>query len=145
MPIKAISVNSSYHANKAHGMTRDAKDWCHSVFWNLSLPGNREALKELREGFNPTKNGYAVDITFGAPREIMFTKAGTLSSRSYDIDNQIKHLIDCIFQPKYFGTNVPYECENLNIDDKHMVRISAQKVAGTGYFIEVTIGYCALP
>lgn len=145
LPLKTVSVNSTHFANKSHGLRPEAKEWLYAVFYNLSLPGAKEALADLRAAFDPAVHGYSVDIRVGAPKDVLYNKAGGLSSRMHDLSNIEKPLIDALFLPKFFGTNVPYECENLNVDDKYLVRLSSEKVVASNFYLEITIGLIALP
>ncbi len=109
LPIKGLSINSTYYGDKRHGMTPEAKDWFNTVLHVLSRPENRAALEKLRNEFKPSKNAYAFQIKAYIPKEIYYTKDGKLSRRAFDISNFEKALLDVFCLDKYAG--------NLQTDD----------------------------
>lgn len=136
---KPFSTNSFYTGN-GRFKTTAAKEWSASILFALNNPDILSKLKELREHFNPKKHSYQIEFTFYYPKSIFFNKSGELSHKSFDITNCEKHLQDLLFSSKVFGTNSPYECENLNIDDKFVTDLVSRKRPGVDYKIEVSIG-----
>lgn len=122
-------------------MKPEAKEWFANVFYGLSNPEIAQMLKELREAFDKRINGFSVRLLWHIPADILYTKAGDLSSRAMDLSNVEKSIIDAIFLPRNFGTNVPYQCENLNIDDRYLRRLFSEKKASVDgqYRLDVTI------
>ena len=114
-------------------------DWSAQIFHALSSEKNLEAFTDLREFFNPETHGYAVDLKFYYPRDILFTKKGSLSARAHDLSNIEKPLIDLIFLPSYFNKSVPYGCKNLNIDDKFIYELSSKKLPSNEHKIEIEL------
>jgi hypothetical protein len=139
--IGPLSVNKTYYGDKRHGMVPEAKEWFANVFYGLSNPEIALKLKSIRDEFDKRVHGIAVRLLWHIPADILYTKAGDLSSRAIDISNGEKSIVDAIFLPRNFGTNVPYQCENLNIDDRYLRRLYSEIVASKDgkYRLDVTI------
>lgn len=145
VPVHPISINSTYHSDKRHGMTRDAREWFANVFYQLSQPGPAAELARIRNNFDKSKHGVSVQLLWKVPASVLYTKAGDLSSRSIDLSNCEKSIIDALFLPKNFGTNVPYQCENLNIDDRYLRRLFSEKVASSDEAYELKVVLKLIP
>ena len=138
LPIKALSINAMYCKNRSW-KTSEYNDWSAAVFHKLDTEENLQALQELREFFDSSKHGYAVNLKFYYPKEILFTKKGSLSARAHDLSNIEKPIIDLIFLPCYFDKSSPYGCKNLNIDDKFIYELSSKKLAAEEHRIEIEL------
>ena len=139
LPIWPQSINDMYYSNKRHGLTAKAREWLGNTLY--SLHQNRDKLALIRESFDAKKQGIAVYLIWKIPKDILYTKSGELSSRSIDITNAEKSLVDAIFLPKFYGANVPYQCENLNLDDRYLRRLFSEKQVAVGqdYSVDVTL------
>jgi hypothetical protein len=126
LPVKAISVNSMYYGNRLHGKTAEAQDWSHEVLFHLSK--YKRELKNFRDYFDPSKHVYKMHLTMMVPVDVYYTKKGELTSKIVDLTNWEKPLIDLIMLKKFFGGNVPYQCENLNTDDRYLQYMISEKV-----------------
>lgn len=140
---KPLSVNKLYYANKQHGLRPESKTWQAGVFMGLSQ--YEKGLADLRERFKVGRHGYKVQITYILPKNVLYNKQGEPSSRAADLSNCDKALIDCLFLPKNFSNNVPYGCQNLCMDDKHLFELSSKKVPGPDYKIIMDIELIELP
>lgn len=109
LPIKGLSINSTYFGDKRRGMTADARDWFRTALHVLGKPINAQGLEELRNSFRPKQDAYAFQIKAYIPSEIYYTKDGKLSRRAFDVSNFEKSLLDVFCLDKYPG--------NLQIDD----------------------------
>lgn len=127
-----------HHRNKAF-KKKDALDWEHTVMHHLSKQETKTKLKNLREYFDKNQHGYIVELKFYFPEEILFTKKGHLSSRAHDLTNVEKPLVDLLFLPCYFEKKPPYGCENLNIDDKYLIRCLSEKQIADTHRIDISI------
>jgi hypothetical protein len=138
--LKPQSINSMYYGT-GHGYakTSDAKAWAMEVFFQLDLPANKQALRDLREAFDSTKHAFSVTLRATYPHIDFQTQKGHISSRTQDLSNWEKPLIDCIFLPKFCDLPVPEGAANVCADDKYVVDLHSSKRAGTGYAIDVTI------
>jgi hypothetical protein len=139
--LKPLSVNATYYGTGA-GFTKTSKarKWTHEAFFQLDNEENKQAMKELREAFDPDRHCYRVELTAFYPKSEMYTRDGRVSARTHDLTNWEKAIVDCIFLKAHHGRSVPDGCENLNSDDKYIVELLSKKRAGTrGYEIVVSI------
>ena len=142
LKIKPFSVNQMY-GRERNRKTMDCYDWEAQFCHLLRQDAPQKALKELREAFDSSNHAYVVRLTFGFHSSIFFTKDGAISSRSFDLTNLEKPILDLLCGPKYHEQEAP----NLNCDDKLVVQVvSAKKVQQEpGYSIRVAIGIVSKP
>jgi hypothetical protein len=119
--------------------TTKAREWTMQVLHALNEPSIKEALADLRKAFNIKKHTYGLDLTFNYPSQVFKNKAGLISSKTMDISNVEKPLIDLLFLQKYFDLESPNGAENLNIDDKFLTELCSRKQSGEYYSIDITI------
>lgn len=119
VPGKAISVNSTYYGNKSHGMVPEAKNWFSNFLHYIE--SNSSKFSDLKSEFDPKKHSFKVGIVYFVPQEDLYNKQGLLSSRTVDLSNIEKSIVDAIFLPKYS------EHGNLDLDDKYLTQLSSQK------------------
>jgi hypothetical protein len=120
-------VNAFYYANKRHGLRPEAREMQCKVFHALSIPEYASALELFRRTFKEKKHGYKATIVSYVPETSFYNKQGLLSSRMCDLSNTEKGILDCVFLPKNYGDNPPYNCKNLNLDDKYLVDLVSAK------------------
>ena len=109
-------------------------DWERAFLHELAKTEPQLALKELREAFDIAKNCYRMRITWHSPD--LLTKDSKLSSRTFDVTNCEKIIVDLLTLPKFHvqGTH------NLNIDDKYVMTLSSGKRCSTkDWEIRITI------
>lgn len=136
LPLKAFSINSMFHKNRSW-TTKEYKDWSAQVFFKLA--NYEKTFEDLRNFFDPKKHGFAIDLKFYYPSNILYTKSGSLSARAHDISNIEKPLIDLLFLPTFFEKSVPYGCKNLNIDDKFIIDMRSKKLPAEEHRIDIEI------
>lgn len=138
--IHHVSVNSFYTGDRRF-KSAAAVEWSRQTCHTLNTPEILAKLEKLRNHFDPTRHSYSIDLTFYYPEDRILTKSGVLSSRSIDISNSEKHLVDLLFLPKFFDKESPEGLRNLNIDDRYLTdMVSKKRVSKDGdYSIEVTI------
>lgn len=124
--IKPFSINAMYYGD-ARTKTSQAREWSYQVFHQLSTLNNLNNMKDLREYFNPTKHQVSIEILVEYPKNIFFTKNGTISAKTIDITNFEKVITDLFFDKRYFDKEYPYGCKNLNIDDKYITELFSKK------------------
>lgn len=134
IPFAAYSVNNYYYGDKRHGKRAEAKQWEYSVNWELCK--HQVAFEQLRASFIPSIHAFKVSFVFSY--KSFFNKAGTISSKVFDISNCEKPLLDLIFNPCNNGP-APYKSPNVNIDDKFVIEMHSKKVQGDSDSIEITI------
>lgn len=123
IPGKAISINSTYYANKNHGMTVAAKEWFENFYHNLNLPKNQAGLSELRNAFDASVHSFKLSIIYYVPESELYNKQGLLSSKTFDLSNIEKSIVDAFFLPKN-NDRAP----NLNLDDKFLTQLMSRKI-----------------
>lgn len=126
--IRPQSVNSLYYNIRSQGKRAEARDWELQVIQRLWEVDNLQALKDLRDAFDPSKHSYSVHMITYTPK--LYNKSGQISSRVCDLSNIEKPLLDVVFTNQFYGTNKPYEALNLNVDDKHITRLLSVKKLG---------------
>jgi hypothetical protein len=136
--MKAFSINGMY-CRSITKTTAAYKVWRQGVLREMSLGANLEALSTIRNTFNPKIHRYCITITYYVPYNILFTKAGQMSARCFDVSNFEKPLLDILFDPKYHG-----KTPNLNSNDKYISDLTSLKRASDEYSIEVNIKLNAL-
>jgi hypothetical protein len=102
-------------------------------------------LKQLREAFDPQLHCYAIDLTFYYEHADFYTKKGQVSSKTQDLSNCEKILIDCICLPKFFTEYPPYGIENLNVDDRFVVDLVSRKRPADKQAVHFTISIIDKP
>lgn len=127
-----------YYNNRAV-KTTEARQWSCSIFDILAQPANQEKFARLRDFFDKNKHGISIELIAYYPESIFYTKKGTISSRTFDISNWEKPLIDLIFLPKYMDQPVPYGCPNLNADDKYIIDMRSSKKPAESHQIYIKI------
>lgn len=120
VPGKAISVNSTYYGNKSHGMVPEAKKWFQNFLYYIEK--NSPKFESLKSNFDPAKHAFKVGIVYYVPSADLYNKQGLLSSRTVDLSNIEKSIVDALFLPKYA------EHGNLDLDDKYLTQLSSRKV-----------------
>lgn len=143
---KPFSINGSYFST-GHGFIKTTafREWSYNIFNQLSR--FEKEFAELRNYFDPLKHAYSVQLTAVYPRRVLFKKSGGLSSKTIDISNWEKSIIDCLCLPKHFEIPAPYGCKNLNIDDRFIIRMSSTKECATNdeYSLRMAIEIVNLP
>jgi len=133
---KPFSINMAYY-KKTMTLTRECRAWRTTIFKALKHPENLEAMKNIREKFDPFKHGISVAISFGVKWSNFFTRSHTISKLSKDLTNVEKLLVDCIFDQKFYERG---DIENLNIDDKHIIKLYSEKIPRDSWEIVVELG-----
>lgn len=137
LPVRPMSVNSSYHN---YGKTAQYRDWSHTVFYLLDKQENQDKLAALRDAFDPKKHGLSFSITLFSPE--LYVKSGELSGRVVDCSNFEKAVLDVFCLPKYAEKAAPYGVKNLMVDDKYVVRLFSQKKYAKSWALRVSITVC---
>ncbi len=140
LPLKPFSVNAMY-SNTRNFKTAAYRDWELAALY--AILNEHLVLTQLREAFDPIKHCFEVEIISYVPKAILFTKAGTLSSRSYDLSNIEKNLIDLLFLPRYHQElqQMRPTGGNINADDKGIVTLRSAKRCSTDdkFLLEVIV------
>lgn len=126
LALEPFSVNRTYYRDRRH-KTQDFRDWELSAVQSLSVLFVQQQLQKIREAFDPKLHAFMVRLNFQYPANVLYNKAGEISSRAEDLSNIEKTLIDVLFLPKYHVQPRPYGVPNVNADDKHILRLVSCK------------------
>lgn len=120
---KGFSVNQTYYRNRAT-KTTEAKAWEKEVLAQLD---EHKCLTEFADAWKaePTNTGIEVRFCFNYPPHIFYTKDKMLSSKTFDVDNCAKILLDTLFGAR------------LGINDKNVTKLVLEKAAGPQHTIDV--------
>lgn len=126
LPLRLFSLNSVYCKNRSF-KTRDYRDWERAVLYALVEPGPKAELAKLRESFDPKTSALSLQLISYIPQDSLFNKQGSLSSRSLDLTNVEKPIVDILMLPRYHQVLQGMGGGNVNIDDKHIVSLKSCK------------------
>lgn len=126
--LRPLSVNSTY-ARTIGGVVKssEARDWYYTAFHLLSSQENSERFAKLRAHFDPKKHIFKVHIRAYYPKAQFVTKQGAISSKTLDLTNTEKSIIDCLFLKRFYDQPTPQGCLNLNTDDKYILDLHSCK------------------
>lgn len=130
LQVKPVSTNELYASN-GYGITLSKKNREFKKEVRLKLSPHLKQIAEFTKNFDSTKNVIKANYVFYVPKEKLFTKKGTVSKKSIDVDNFVKSLTDSVF--KIMG-ELNSDCDDSQImemnlkktmshDDKYYVRI----------------------
>jgi hypothetical protein len=138
--LKPFSVNASY-VRTYSGVTKSsgAREFSAQVFNIISRDIEAAKLSELRSKFDPKEHCYKVQITAYYPESEYYTKKHEMSSKTLDITNFEKILVDCLFLPKFNDEPFPYGAPNLNCDDRYLAEMASRKLGANKRLLEITI------
>lgn len=143
--LKPLSVNSTY-IRTFNGVRKsvDATEWFRTLCFTLSRPEHQAKLAELRQHFDPKLHTFKVCLTTVYPASELLTKVGVISSKTQDLSNTEKSIIDVFFLPKFNAQPVPEGVPNLNADDKNITHLESRKTkapdgVSRGLIVEIEI------
>ncbi len=126
LPVGPFSINAFYYARRKI-ITAEAREWQHRVIYAASAPGITDKMKLFRDEFDQKKHSIAFSVVYNVPATSFYTKNGTISGHVFDCTNFEKPLLDLLMLPKFHGNESAETFLNLNMDDKHVTRISSEK------------------
>lgn len=138
--LKPFSVNASY-VRTFSGVTKSsgAHEFSAQIFNVISRESEAAKLEELRNLFDEAKHAWCLTIIAHYPEAEFYTKKGTISSKTIDLSNAEKLIIDCLFLPKFHNLPFPQGAQNLNSDDRHIVDMISKKRPAKDRLIQVSI------
>lgn len=144
--LKPFSVNAAY-VRTLNGVRKSdgASQFCSQIFNILSRLDEAAQLAGLREAFNEALHSYEIEMVAYYPRPVFFTKKGTISSKTIDLSNAEKLIIDCLFLPKFHEQSFPNGSLNLNMDDRNLTSLISKKLPADRLVIEVKISIVERP
>lgn len=142
---KPISVNNAYIGPR-RVLTKAGRLFRASVW--TAMNGSKELIEAFKSQY--ADKPLELTITVNIPAKYFYTKEGHISIRSMDLDNQLKVLIDCMFNKRYAGLDSkgkPYtdSCGNVAtvfaINDINICNIKAYKrpSIATDWSIEIEL------
>ncbi|BAQ92871.1 hypothetical protein [uncultured Mediterranean phage uvMED] len=132
-----FSINSWYSLD-LKSRSVDSFKWGYKVFDEINKKENQVKIRELSKVFDSNKHTFSVRLIFYYPENVFYTKAGSISSRSHDLSNLEKPIIDLIFIPSHFG-EYPNGSKNMNCDDRFITELFSAKKVGKAFGIKATI------
>jgi len=100
--------------------------WEESVATWMYDSGEGAKLSELGKTFNPLEQNVEVTVELRYPEQRFTNKAGIISSKTMDITNFEKPLVDMLFLERMSDTHV---YPNFRHDDKFITKLVSTKVA----------------
>lgn len=119
---QAFSVNA-YRYRKNFVKTAEAREYEEKILYMLE---EHKGLRELAEDFKGGDEIH-VKLTFTYPKHVFHNQAGHVSSKTFDLSNVEKPLLDLIIN------------NYMNLDDRHVTKLTSEKRIGSNYTIEVTL------
>lgn len=124
IPLGAFSINKM-QTRDARFKTVAYKEYATKVLWHLSQV---EDLQKMSKEWHLSSNrNFHIQFVFNYPGYVFYNKQGTISSKTVDLSNCSKPLLDLIFD------------DTMNINDKFVVSLKEEKRASDVYSIEVTL------
>lgn len=138
LPTEPLSINKQHCRDKRY-TTSAWKDWAANVLIMLSKPNNQNSIQKLKKAFNPKDHYIKVQMISYYPRDQFWTESNQLSSKTHDVTNIEKPLVDVLFLPKFHGTGTVMKGPNFNIDDKYIKEFNSRQRVGDYHLIELHI------
>lgn len=132
LPIKTYSINKYYYSDR-QSKTAAARRWEKDTLLHICKYGPQ--LYELAQAFDAKVHGFKLTLEAVYPANYYLNKEGTVSSRTMDLSNWEKPLIDLLFLPKYRQEGYA----NLGIDDHFIIELHSRKVSGDDWAIKVCL------
>lgn len=134
IPLPAISINRWTGASKRF-ISSEARNWIQNVQHALSGPQTQQQLALLRDSFKPKKHSFLVSLAFVVPEKDFYNKQGLYSSRTCDLSNVEKPIIDLLFLERHETAGY----KNISWDDKYISELFSTKKSGSFYEIRIKI------
>ena len=119
---RAFSVNKAYYATRKV-LTAEAKAWQADIAAQLE---ELKCLSEFALEFKDTPGPIELRLCFNYPHHAFYNQQGQISSKTFDVDNSCKLLIDMLFS-------------TMGVNDKNIVKLVAEKRVGARHSIGVRI------
>lgn len=123
LPLKAFSVNAYHFRDKRH-KTPEARAWEASVQEALV---EHKVLIDMADKWRTNGGVFHVELDFIYPPHIFYTKGGYISSKTFDLSNIEKPLIDQVFG------------DIMDVNDKLITRLVSRKLCGPTHGIVIRL------
>lgn len=128
LPLKAFSVNKM-SARDVRFKTSEYKAWATAVLTHLREMEEFKRLMKMAEDFRARGGYFEVWFCYNYPHHEFYTKNGIISSKTIDMSNGAKPLLDLIFG------------ETMEVNDKFVTKLTESKRVGPHHSMNVRIGY----
>lgn len=118
-----FSINKTYYASKKI-LTKEARSWIDNAY--AQLEQHTWAFDKLRSEFTECGGHFEINIEVRYPMEKFYNKQGYVSSRTIDVTNFEKILVDVIFS-------------KLQLNDKYLLNMKSSKKVGDREHINVSL------
>lgn len=125
LPVKPFSLNRYHYSDRRH-KTQEARDYETTI---LALLEDEKGLVDMAALFVEQGGSFSVELSFEHPVHVYYNKLKQISSKSFDLSNLEKPLLDLIFN------------ETMGVDDKHVTRLISRKFAGSRWCIHVRLKF----
>lgn len=123
----AFSINAAT-CRDARFKTVAFKDWYSKIKANIQMNGNYKSLLDFAETFKQDNNqSIEIEIDIYYPNWVFYTSKGTISSKTFDVSNTEKILIDLLL------------VDMLQINDKNVTKLISSKQPAKGYGININL------
>lgn len=123
LPIKPFSINAAYYRTRSI-KTAACREWEAAV---KELLDEHKILHEMADNWKKTGGVFQIRLEFVHPHYVFFNKAGLISSKSFDLSNLEKLLIDVLFG------------QFMDVNDRNITKLTSVKYAGTTWCIKVKL------
>lgn len=120
---QAFSVNA-YRYRKNFIKTKEAREYEEKILYMLD---EHKQLHDMADMWRKTGGYFEISIVQTYPKHIFYNQAGTISSKTFDISNCEKPLLDLILNTF------------MSVDDKNVTKLISEKRIGLNYTIEVSL------
>jgi Holliday junction resolvase RusA-like endonuclease len=117
IPMKAFSINQAFYATRKV-KTKECR------LWETQFEAHLREIPNLRK--LSTYKTFHIEIDIIWPENIYYNSRGEISSKTFDVTNTEKLILDCLFT--VIGTN-----------DKYVTQLISRKMPGHGYEIRIKI------
>lgn len=123
----AFSINAAT-CRDARFKTVAYKDWYSKIKASIQMNGSYKSLLDFAETFKQDNHqSIEIEIDIYYPNWLFYTSKGTISSKTFDISNTEKILIDLLL------------VDILQINDKNVTRLISSKHPAKAYGINITL------
>lgn len=128
--LQAFSINAA-SCRDARFKSSAFKAWHTATKATIQMHGKYKDLLAFAETFKQGNDkAIAVTISIYYPIWLFFTSKGTISSKTFDVTNTEKLLVDLLFG------------DIMQINDKNIVRLVSTKAASKDYRIDISLETC---
>lgn len=126
LPMRTISINATYSRDMRF-KTSEYRAWATEFLNRIEQLDEYKSLLELGQIHKERGGIFSVSVIIEYPQHIFYNKDGAISSKTIDMSNGTKGLIDLLFG------------QVMETNDKHIVRLVEEKKAAGTYGLRIKI------